>query len=77
MLLDFNTADSQGQFMLMWIGLGLTSLLYLTLTVFGLRNFFKYIVKQENYQLKLLYVFAILAASGRLGRYTAMIYNLI
>ena len=77
MLLDFNTADSQGQFMLTWVGVALTTLLYFTLTAFGIRNFFKYIVKQENYQLKLLYIFVILASSGRLGRYFAMIINLI
>ena len=75
MLVDFDTASSEGQFVLVWAALGLTSVMYATLTGCGLRNFFKYIVKQQNYQLKLLYVFAILAAGARLGRYSAMIYN--
>jgi len=48
--------------------------MYAALTIFGLRNFFKYILKQQN-QLKLLYVFAILAAGTRCGRYAAMIMN--
>ena len=60
----------------MWLALGLTCLMYTVLVIFGIRNFFKYIVTQLN-QLKLLYVFAILAAAGRLGRYSAMIYNMI
>lgn len=50
--------------------------MYAVLVVFGVRNFFKYIVTQQN-QLKLLYVFAVLAAAGRFGRYSAMIYNMI
>jgi len=61
---------------LMWFAMGLTCVMYAALTVFGLRNFFKYIVKQQN-QLKLLYVFAILAAGARCGRYAAMIINKI
>ena len=62
--------------MLTWVALILTSLMYLSLTVFGLHNFFKYIVKQQN-QLKLLYILAIVAAAGRLGRYIAMIVNMV
>ena len=54
--------------------MGLTFCLYIALILFGLRNFFKYIVKQDN-QLKLLYVLAILAAGTRCGRYAAMIVN--
>lgn len=73
-LSNWNAADSQSQFMLMWISMGLTFCLYIALILFGLRNFFKYIVKQDN-QLKLLYVLAILAAGTRCGRYAAMIVN--
>ena len=61
--------------MLSWLALILTSTMYLVLTLFGLHNFFKYIVKQQN-QLKLLYVLAILASAGRLGRYAAMIVDM-
>lgn len=75
-LVSFDVASSEGQFMLTWVALILTSLMYLTLTVFGLHNFFKYIVKQQN-QLKLLYILAIMAAAGRLGRYIAMIVSMI
>ena len=34
--------------MLLWFSMGLTCILYALLTVFGLRNFVKYIVKQQN-----------------------------
>ena len=71
-LLDWNVASSEAQFLLQWIAMGITFLFYLALTAFGLRNFFKYIVKQNN-QLKLLYVLAILASGTRLGRYAAML----
>jgi hypothetical protein len=70
-------ANSEGQFVLTWISLCLTAFLYGLLTVFGLRNFFKYILKQQKRQLKLLYVFAIFATATRCGKYLAMIYNLI
>ena len=62
--------------MLMWISMGLTIVFYGLLCALGLHNFFKYIVKQQ-YQLKLLYVFAIIAASTRLGTYVAMIANYV
>ena len=75
-LVAFDVASGEAQFALMWIGMGLTCLMYAGLTAFGLHNFFKYIVKQQ-YQLKLLYVFAILATGTRLGRYAAMIINMI
>ena len=58
--------------MLSWLALTLTCTMYLVLTLFGLHNFFKYIVKQQN-QLKLLYVLAVGASAGRLGRYAAMV----
>ena len=63
--------------MLSWIALGLTSVMYSLLIAFGLRNFFKYIVNHQQNQSKLLYVFAIGAATLRLGRYAAMIINQI
>lgn len=44
--LDYNVASKDGQLMLLWFSMGLTCILYALLTVFGLRNFFKYIVKQ-------------------------------
>ena len=62
--------------MLLWTAIGLTLATYAGLIVFGLRNFFKYIVKQQ-YQLKLFYLFALLAAAARFGRYVAMGFNLI
>ncbi len=48
MLVSFDVASSEGQFMLTWLALILTSTMYLVLTIFGLHNFFKYIVKQQN-----------------------------
>lgn len=54
--------------------MGLTCAMYTALTIFGLRNFFKYIVKQNN-QLKLLYVLTIFATGARCGRYVAMLIN--
>ena len=62
--------------MLLWIAMGLTWVMYGLLTAFGLHNFFKYIVKQQ-YQLQLLYIFAIFASVTRLGRYSAMIIRTI
>lgn len=70
-------ASSTSQFVLTWISLGITFLIYGALTIFGLRNFFKYIVKQQQGQLQMLYVLAILAMAIRLGRYSAMIVNQI
>ena len=75
-LLSFDVATEEGQFMLMWIAMGLTCVFYALLTAFGLHNFFKYIVKQQ-YQLKLLYAFAIVASAIRLGTYATMIVNYI
>ena len=46
MLVDFNVADSEAQFVLMWLAMGLTCVMYAVLTGFGIRNFFKYIVTQ-------------------------------
>ena len=73
-LVSFDIADEEAQFVLMWIAMGLTCVFYALLTAFGLHNFFKYIVKQQ-YQLKLLYIFAISAAAIRLGTYATMIVN--
>lgn len=71
---DWDVASEESQFLLMWIAMGLTFCAYAVLTIFGLRNFFKYILKQDD-QLKLLYVLAILAAGTRCGRYGAMLVN--
>ena len=56
--------------------MGFTCLFFAFLTAFGVHNFFKYIIKQQ-YQLILLYVFAILAAFTRLCTYLYMIINYI
>ena len=76
MLVSFDVASSEGQFVLTWVTVILTSAMYLLLTIFGCHNFFKYIVKQQN-QLKLLYLLVIVAAAGRFGRYVAMVVRLI
>ena len=44
-LLDFVTSNSEGQFLLLWMAIGLTLAMYAGLIAFGLHNFFKYIVK--------------------------------
>ena len=75
-MLSYDTSTGEAQFVLQWVSLGVTCLMYLAVIIFGLRNFFKYIVKQHN-QLTLFYVFIVLAAASRLGTYGAMIYNLI
>ena len=47
MLLDFDVQSSEGQFVLTWFSIALTCLTYTVLTVYGLRNFFRYIIKQQ------------------------------
>lgn len=44
-LVSFDVASSDGQFLLMWLAMGLTCLMYALLTAFGLHNFIKYIIK--------------------------------
>lgn len=75
-LVSFDVASEEAQFILMWISMGFTIIFYGLLCALGLHNYFKYIVNQQ-YQLKLLYVFAIIAAATRLGTYVAMIVNYI
>lgn len=44
-LASFGVDSTDAQFLLMWIAMGLTCLMYALLTAFGLHNFFKYIIK--------------------------------
>ena len=75
-LASYDTITSESQFVLVWFAMSVTCLVYACLTAQGLRNFIKYIVKQRGVY-RGFYVFAILAAAGRLGRYVAMIVNML
>lgn len=46
LLLDFNVASHENQFVMTWIAVVFTCMMYTVLVIFGVRNFFKYIVTQ-------------------------------
>ncbi len=71
-IVGFKTHGAQ-----LWIGwssIGLTSIMYICLAVFGIINCSKYIIKQRGHLL-MFYIFSIFVCLGRTGRMIAMTYH--
>ena len=62
------------QLWIAWLSIGLTTIMYVCLAIFGIINCHKYIIKQRGHLL-LFYIFSIFVCFGRIGRMVAMITN--